>query len=158
MPVSLYGANGVLRHTFERRANPRSCFQGGRHAGSTSHSDRGSRLDWRYVRRSRRCPLRGESCGIYKGHSEGSYGEVDVPEQRATGRPSGSGPTSTSRTKYAEGMAIYDCSVCTVGRLSPLSTCEFLEPTGSFGHPPAATEGVKTTTKQCRLFGYLISP
>jgi hypothetical protein len=57
-----------------------------------------------------------------------------------------------------KGMAIYDCSVCTEGRLSPLGTCEFLEPTGSFGHPPAATEGVKTTTKQCKLVGYLISP
>jgi hypothetical protein len=57
-----------------------------------------------------------------------------------------------------KGMAIYDCSVCTEGRLSPLSTCEFLEPTGSFGHPPAATEGVITTTKRCKLVGYLISP
>ena len=67
---------------------PALAFQGGRHAGSTSHSDRGGRLEWHYVRRSRRCPLRGESCGIYKGHSEGSYGEVDVPEQRAAGQPS----------------------------------------------------------------------
>jgi hypothetical protein len=57
-----------------------------------------------------------------------------------------------------KGMAIYDCSVCTEGRLSPLSTCELLEPTGSFGHPPAATEGVQTATKQCKLVGYLISP
>jgi hypothetical protein len=65
------------------------------------------------------------------------------------------GPPEKSLTK---GMAIYDCGVCTEGRLSPLSTCESLEPTGSFGHPPAATEGVQTTTKQCKLLGYLISP
>jgi hypothetical protein len=57
-----------------------------------------------------------------------------------------------------KGMAIYDCSVCTEGRLSLLSTCEFLEPTGSFGHPSAATEGVRTTTKQCKLVGHLLSP
>ena len=28
MTVSLYGAHGGVRHTFERRANPRSCFSG----------------------------------------------------------------------------------------------------------------------------------
>ena len=28
MTVSLYGAHGGVRHKFERRANPRSCFSG----------------------------------------------------------------------------------------------------------------------------------
>jgi hypothetical protein len=74
---------------------------------------------------------------------------VDLAAARLQGPPEQNAP---------KGMAIYDCSVCTEGRLSPLSTCESLEPTGGFGHPPAATEGVKTTTKQCKLVGYLISP
>ena len=77
-------------------------FQGGRHADPTSHSDRDGRPDWRYLRRARRYPLRGESCEIHKGHIEGSSGEIDVPEQRAAGRPRGSGPTSTATTKHAE--------------------------------------------------------
>jgi hypothetical protein len=57
----------------------------------------------------------------------------------------------------AKGMPIYDCSVCTEGRLSLISTCEFLEQ-GGFGHPPGATEGVETTNKPCKLVGYLIAP
>jgi hypothetical protein len=75
--------------------------------------------------------------------------QVDLASAGLHGSPEQNAP---------KGMAIYDCSVCTEGRLSPLSTCEFIEPTGSFGHPPAATEGVKTTTKQCKLVGYLLSP
>jgi hypothetical protein len=58
----------------------------------------------------------------------------------------------------AKGVPIYDCSTCAEGRLSLLSTCEFLEPTGGFGHPPGDTAGVQTATKPCKLVGYLMSP
>jgi hypothetical protein len=34
----------------------------------------------------------------------------------------------------AKGLAIYDCSICTDGKLTLLSTCETLGPVGSFGH------------------------
>jgi len=96
--------------------------------------------------------LLGYTKDIVKDHTGRS---TCLPSERPVNLAAQGGPPGQNAPK---GMPIYDCSVCTEGRLSPLATCEFLEPTGSFGHPLAATEGAKTTTKQCKLVGYLISP
>jgi hypothetical protein len=58
----------------------------------------------------------------------------------------------------AKGLPIFDCSICTDGKLTLISTCESPEPTLGFGHPPGATEGVRTITKRCNLVGFLIAP